>query len=387
MKNVKRIGRLGLLAVGVGIGAAVAQTPIASADSSADWLSSIDSLAGGALPAAPSSGLDLAISFDGYSLFSEGSAVANTGAAGNGNFDFAIASGADTYASAQGGFGDYALADGTEADAYSGGGIGDYALADGDLAYAEAGGGTGANYDSAIDIGNNDPHTTGVSDGAYAGDADLVSSTSGDTGSYDTAIDIGNNTNDAATGVGGDDGAFAGAGGLFLNNVGNGDHDTAIDVGNNSGAFDSTLALAGNGNYVSQSGNNLGFDEGPVANYGNDNTVIADTSYNANYGNPFATSGNDNFVYVAGPEDSTASTNAGDSNIAYVLDPFGSTASYADAGYGGNSDLAAVVLTDGSATATAADNLYDVVTAAGNEAGTAASTSGGGFLAELLSLF
>src|SRR6202012_2630790 len=142
----------------------------------------------------------------------------------------------------------------------------------------------------------------------------------------------------------------------------------------------------GNGNYASESGNNLGFQEGPVADYGNDNTVVAETGYNANNDNPIAQSGNDNFIYVLGPENSSASTFAGDSNIAYVLDPFGSTDSEADARLGGNPDLAAVLLTDGTASATAPDPLYDVVTAAGNEAGTAASTSGG-FLAELLSLF
>jgi hypothetical protein len=365
MKIAKRIGLLGLLAVGVGIGAAVAQTPIASADSSTDWLSSIDSLAGGALPAAPSSGLDLAISFDGYSLFHDGNAVADTGLAGNGNFDFAIAYG-----------------DGAIANAY--GGTGDYALASGTNAFANSGGGTGANFDNAIDIGNNDVSSAVYSNGAYAGDADLVGNTSGGTGSYDTAIDIGNNTDDGGTG--GNDGAFAGAGGLFRDNTGNGDHDTAIDFGNNSGADDASLAIAGNGNYASESGNNLGFDEGPVADYGNDNTVIADTGYNANNDDPVAQLGNDNFVYVLGPENSSASAAFGDSNIAYVLDPFGSTASYADSGAGGNSDLAAILLTDGQAIAIAADHLYDVVTAAGNEAGTAASTSGG-FLAELLSLF
>jgi hypothetical protein len=67
------------------------------------------------------------------------------------------------------------------------------------------------------------------------------------------------------------------------------------------------------------------------------------------------------------------------------LDPFGSTPSTAVSGAGGNSDLAAVLLTDGSANATGANYVYDI-TALGNESGTAAST-GGGFLAELLSLF
>lgn len=36
-----------LLAIGLGIGAALAATPVASADSMTDWLSSIDQLLGG----------------------------------------------------------------------------------------------------------------------------------------------------------------------------------------------------------------------------------------------------------------------------------------------------------------------------------------------------
>ena len=89
--------------------------------------------------------MDLAISFDGYSLLSEGNAFAYTGAAGNGDFDLAIA------------YGDYA-------NAFATGGTGDYALADGASALAESGGDvndTGANYDSAIDIGNNDAPSAG----------------------------------------------------------------------------------------------------------------------------------------------------------------------------------------------------------------------------------
>jgi hypothetical protein len=44
-------------------------------------------------------------------------------------------------------------------------------------------------------------------------------------------------------------------------------------------------------------------------------------------------------------------------------------------------------LTDNAnATAQGADYLYDIITALGNESGTAAATSGG-FLADLLSLF
>ena len=90
---------------------------------------------------------------------------------------------------------------------------------------------------------------------------------------------------------------------------------------------------------------------------------------------------------VDGPENSSANAYAGDHDIAYVLDPFGSTASIANAGVGGSSDLAAVLLTDNAnATAQGADYLYDIITALGNESGTAAAISGG-FLADLLSLF
>jgi len=50
MVNVGGIARLGMLAVGLGVGAAWAHTPVASAHSSTDWLSSIDSFVGGGAP-------------------------------------------------------------------------------------------------------------------------------------------------------------------------------------------------------------------------------------------------------------------------------------------------------------------------------------------------
>jgi hypothetical protein len=366
MVSTRSVARLGMLAVGLGIGAAVAHAPVASADSSSDWLSSIDSLVGGGALPAPSTGLDLAISFDGTSLVQVGNATAITT---TGDYGLAIAYGDDAYAWANGGTGDYALADGTNADAAAGGDIGD----------------TGANDDTAIDIGNNDLPSTGFYDGAWAGNADLDDNTSGGTGSDDTAIDIGDNTNDVSEGVGGNDGAFAGAGGL-LGETGDGNNDTAIDVGNNSGFIDGPAAVGGNGNYASESGNTAGQGEGAVAGFGNDNTAIADTSYTTDNDGVYATLGNDNYASVLGPENSYASAYDGDSNIAYVVDPFGSTADTAISGVPYNSDLAAVVFTDGTATADTANDVYDVVTAAGNEAGTAAATSGG-FLAELLSLF
>jgi hypothetical protein len=366
MVSTRGVVRLGMLAVGLGIGAAVAHAPVASADSSSDWLSSIDSLVGGGALPAPSTGLDLAISFDGMSLVQDGNATAITSP---GEYGVAIAYGDEAYAWATGGTGDYALADGTNALALAGGDSSD----------------SGANDDTAVDIGNNDLPSTGDDDGAYAGNADLADNTSGGTGSDDTAIDIGNNTNDVSEGVGGNDGAFAGAGGL-AGSTGDGNNDTAIDIGNNSGYENGSFADAGNGNYASESGSTTGEDEYVFAGLGNDNTAVSDTSYTTDDEFDLAGYGNDNYASVLGPENSTAlAGEGGDSNVAYVVDPFGSTASnaYSD---GFNSELAAVLLTDGTATANTADYAYDIVTASGSEAGTAAATSGG-FLGELLSLF
>jgi hypothetical protein len=73
-------------------------------------------------------------------------------------------------------------------------------------------------------------------------------------------------------------------------------------------------------------------------------------------------------VPVAGENSNAIAT--GDSNIAYILDPFGSTASEAYSGFGHSSDLAAVLFTDGTATATTANGLYDILTAFGPETGT-----------------
>ena len=152
LMNLRVINRLGMLA----IGAAVASSPgLAWADSSSDWLSSIDGLlagpagcrprsepghqkidgvlAGEALPAA--SGLNLAISFDGMSLCR----TATRRPPQSGEFGLAIAYGDGACATAEGGTGDYALADGAGAIAAAGG----------------IAGSTGNDFDSAIDIGNN----------------------------------------------------------------------------------------------------------------------------------------------------------------------------------------------------------------------------------------
>jgi hypothetical protein len=113
MRHAKAIGRLGMLAVGLCIGVAVASTPgIASADTPGtdpfSWLAGLDpgDLSAAALPAA--SPFDLDISVDGFTLLDLGTGATATSGTG----DIAIAFGADSSATAEGGFGDYALATG-----------------------------------------------------------------------------------------------------------------------------------------------------------------------------------------------------------------------------------------------------------------------------------
>ncbi len=204
--NVHGVARLGVLAVGLGIGAGWAQMPVASADSSGDWSSTIDNLLSGASPAAATP-IDLDISFDGYTLFEGGgSAGANTAP---GEFGLAIAYGDGAFAEDYG-TGGLAVAAGSGADAMADGGAGDVAEAVGTNANAEAGALSmapiGADYDTAIDIGNNDvPIAYGSDVGAYAGNSDLAAGADGGTGVHDTAIDVSNNNleGDGSFGVGG----------------------------------------------------------------------------------------------------------------------------------------------------------------------------------------
>jgi hypothetical protein len=353
MVNARGIGRLGMLAVGLGVGAAIASTPgTASADTSTDWLSSIDTLlSGGALPAASStpSDLNLAISFDGQSLVSDGSATAHSGTG-----DLAIAYGADASATAEGGTGDYALADGT------------YALAN---AGDSASGATGSNYDSAIDIGTNVAPSSypGAPDGAYAGAGSLIGGTdSTGTDSDDTAIDIGNNgvsTDTTFPGDGGNTGAFAGDGSLVgASGAGNGD--TAIDFGNNNGFGLGPAAVAGNGDTATENGDYTGTNLGSFAGFGNDNIA--------------STVGPDSNAYAGGI--GTGTGDLGNNDIAYVLDPTGPDGSTAIAGAPGSSELAAVLFQDG---VTATNQVLGL----GAESSASSAESLGNLLADLAALF
>ena len=335
MTNMRTIGRIGVLAAGLGIGAAIASSPgIAAADTSTDWWSSLDSLlSGAAIPAAPLD-LDFQISFNGVDLFptTDNAAEAYTTA---GQYGLAIAYGDDAFATAEGGTGDFALASGTNANAEAG---------------SFTFGATGNNYDTAVDIGNNGDNALSDNVGAFAGNGSLEEDvTDFGTDSHDSAYDIGNNNVNVI-----DSGAFAG---FTSGTSGNGN--TAYDAGNNTASGDGAFAGAGDNNYASDSGNNSAEDDYAAAEHGNSNTAIADT----NDGYSYSGGGNDNYAYVYGPDSSTAEAYNGDSNVAYVLDPYGTSgpADSAFAGEGFSNNLAEVLLTHGSASADTANMLYDIV--------------------------
>jgi hypothetical protein len=239
--NAGGIARLGMLAVGLGIGATVAAVGcppgIAFADTAADpfsWLAGLDpgDLSAAALPAA--SPLDLDISVDGFTLLDLGTGATATSGAG----DIAIAFGAGSSATADGGFGDYALAS-TGATAIAGdptaGATGnnfDFASAAGASTVsgistvgttAEAG--FNGSFDYASAIGSATPPTEGTfASAGFNGSGDSASAVGqgataqageGDTATpanFDSALVLGNvttPTSDEADAVGGSsDAAF-----------------------------------------------------------------------------------------------------------------------------------------------------------------------------------
>ena len=143
MRHAKAIGRLGGLAAGLGIGAALAVSPgIAAAAPDTDFF--VDPMPAGTTPAA----LDIDVSFNGMDVFHTDH---HTALASSGANDFAIAIGTDSRAEA--GAGDFpgqfdtAFANGPSAFAISGLGNADSAYANGSGAIAEAEGvGTNLSY-------------------------------------------------------------------------------------------------------------------------------------------------------------------------------------------------------------------------------------------------
>jgi hypothetical protein len=220
--NTRGIARLGILAVGLGIGAAAAYTPVASADSSTDWLWSMDSLLGAAaVPVVPSA-LDYQISIDGYDLFPT---AGNTATAVSGMGDIAIAFGSGSDAVADGGFGDYATAT-----------AGGTAIA-GDPVTGD----TGNNFDFAS--------ASGLGSRAYAGDDPTLC-----TGAGITCPDTIGSSFDSASANSGDGTASAPAFALAGFN-GSGDSASAVGQDASAEAGLSATATPANDDFASVLGN------------------------------------------------------------------------------------------------------------------------------------
>jgi hypothetical protein len=239
MSHAKAIGRLGLLAVTLGIGAAVAATPgIATADSTALDPAAFDPSPLIADVASADSGLNLAISIDGIPVIQEGSAYAYSGTddiaiafgdgsgaeAGDtqspGTGDFAFADGTGAYANS--GIGDYnsASAIGSGSEAIAGSGNGDSAYADGTGTTAIAGGEFTSGTPNTLDVAGNDMYASafGNDDFAQAGsDIDGSATTTAVTGDIATII---GNSSDAYAGAGSYD--FAGVLGEMLTSTATG---------------------------------------------------------------------------------------------------------------------------------------------------------------------
>jgi hypothetical protein len=255
--NARR--RLGMVAVGLGIGAAVASTPgMASADTPAtdpfSWLAGLDpgDLSAAALPAA--SPFDLDISVDGFTLLDLGTTASATSGMG----DIAIAYGPDSTAIAEGGFGDYALATAG--------------------ATATAGdpdpGATGNNFDFAS--------AGGIGSNALAGNNPDLCLPVGLTCAGDSSFDYASAT--SATGTGAD--ASAGF---------NGNFDSASAFGQS--------AVAGAG--VSGSATPANFDSADV--WGNVNTPTLDEAVAGSGGVPFV-GGSSDTAFVVDPLGTVGST-------------------------------------------------------------------------------
>jgi hypothetical protein len=239
MKRANAIGQLGMLAVGLGIAAAMGAGS-ASADSTAIDPAAIDTAAfdPSALFAGPASsipGLNLAISVDGYPVFQSGTATAYSGP---GDMSIAYGDGSDAVSGGTGdqAIGDYAFADGTDSEAFAGLGDFDSASAIGTGSSANAGAGNG-------DIAFADGTDTGANAGGEPGvDTTLVA------GNDSYAVAIGNNDfADAGTGVAGTTTATGDIASVFGNSssalAGMGDFNLAEVLGSGS------EASAGTGSY------------------------------------------------------------------------------------------------------------------------------------------
>jgi hypothetical protein len=212
-----RIRRIGGLVVGIGIGTVVAAIP---------WIAWADPFP------PPFDPNDIAISFNGMTLFQVGSATATSGAG-----DFAFADGAGSTALAgvsNSGQFDSAVAYGTDSIANTEQGDFNSAFADGDHSDAVAGGGTlnfTSNGDFASAVGT---HTTAIAVALTAPSHNDVASVFDPFGSLGSTAEAIDGNFDLAAVVGDDSLAKAGSIGNF---------DLSEVFGN---ALDSTTATGGN---------------------------------------------------------------------------------------------------------------------------------------------
>ena len=346
MSHPIRIGRMGLLAVGLGIGATLAATPqIASADSSADPFSWADHvLSGLAVPADPSP-LDMQISISGIDLFST---VDNTATASSHFGDIAIAVGDGANASATG-FGDLSFADGTGSSATTGlGGLFDVALANGDG--SSAAGGVGGIFALASANGTDSTAAAGLGGSFVIASAsgDGSSATAGVGSNFDISSAVGtDSTADVGIGDGRDTSFAAGTGSYADAGVGLGNN--AIALGTDSSAIAGVgigdLATAVNGGDATAGGFlSMAFADG--ANSDAQTIGIGDIASVINTGSGF--------------DQAISGGNAAVPFSAFDLALIIGTDSTATAGLGGDWDFAGVFGDLGQATATGANFVLDI---------------------------
>jgi hypothetical protein len=253
MSGIRTMARAGLLAAGLGVGAALAATPgVASADSSADpwsWLAGLDPF-----PAAGASTLDFQISIDGYDLIPAADTSA-TATSGMGDIAIAFGNGSIAQAGAGSAFGetltpgffDIAVANGDGSSASAGQGNFDSAFADGTSSTAAVGGfnGVSSNGDWAAAFGSHTNAESGVFGSVPSeNDGALVFDPFGTLGS---TADAGDGNSDFASVFGDNSTALAG-GGSAVTNSGDlpGNFDFATVFGNSSDATaGSTLTAPG----------------------------------------------------------------------------------------------------------------------------------------------
>jgi hypothetical protein len=341
MRQAARVGRLGMLAVGMSIGAALASTPqVASADSSTDPSSWLDQMVSGlSLPAADAaSPLDIQISISGYDLFPT---VDNTAFATSGFGNIAIAIGNGAHADAAGGIFNFALADGTGTSAATPVGADlDFAVAEGTGSSANIG--LGADLDFAF--------ASGVGSSANVGlGASLDNATAIGTGS--TAIVGAGSSLSSAFADGTSSDAVAGAG--------NGNLATAIGTGSTA------ITVLGNGDLATASGGGSATAGGFLANAfatGVGSTATAtgfSDSATALGGNADAQAsgiGDLAYIFNTGSALDQATASGGDNLIAEII----GTGSTAEAGFG-NWDLAAAFGDMLHAMATGGNFLLDIM--------------------------